>query len=104
MDSIIWIAVIIAISSMLFGSIIFQFLTPITSQSMLEEKCEKIVAEGFQIHLSYPNFYPDDLPRADKNRLMYLDEIWIQDCVANLSAESIFNIIQKVENNFYSEE
>jgi len=65
---------------------------------------EKIAKEGFQIHVSYPDFQPDQLPTADMNRLMYLDEMWIKECVSGLPAESIFNIIQKVEHDFYSGE
>jgi len=38
------------------------------------------------------------------NRLLYLDEMWIKDCVSTLPAESIFNIIQKVEQDYYSGE
>ena len=106
MMSILWLAVGIAIISALLGSLVFEFLTPdnISPIIALEEKCEKIAKEGFQIHVSYPDFQPDQLPTADMNRLMYLDEMWIKECVSGLSAESIFNIIQKVEHDFYSGE
>ena len=106
MGSILWFAIGIAITSALLGSLVFEFLTPnnISPIIALEEKCEKIAKEGFQIHVSYPDFQPDQLPTADMNRLMYLDEMWVKDCVSGLSAESIFNIVQKVERNFYSGE
>ncbi|MBI5859736.1 MAG: hypothetical protein HZB73_03370 [Nitrosarchaeum sp.] len=106
MVSILWLAVCIAIISALLGSLIFEFLTPnnISSIITLEAKCEKIAKEGFQIHVSYPDLQPDQLPTADMNRLMYLDEMWIKDCVSGLSAESIFNIVQKVERDFHSGE
>ena len=106
MGSILWLAVGIAIASALIGSLVFEFLTPnnISPVIALEEKCEKIAKEGFQIHVSYPNFQLDQLPASDMNRLMYLDEMWIKDCVSRLSAESVFNIIQKVEYDFYSGE
>ena len=105
MTSILWLAVEIAIVSALLGSLVFEFLTPnISPVIALEEKCEKIAKEGFQIHVSYPDFQPDQLPTADMNRLTYLDEMWIKDCVSGLPAESIFNIIQKVERDFYSGE
>ncbi|EGP94329.1 hypothetical protein MY1_1577 [Nitrosarchaeum koreense MY1] len=52
----------------------------------------------------YPDLQPDQLPSADMNRLIHLDEMWIKDCVSRLSAESVFNIIQKVEHDFYSGE
>jgi hypothetical protein len=103
MVSVLWLAVGIAIASALLGSLVFSFLTPdISPMTTLEEKCEKIAKEGFQIHVRYPDLQPEQLPTADINRLMYLDEMWINDCVSGLSAESIFNIIQKVERDFYS--
>ena len=103
MTSILWLAIGIAIASALLGSLVFEFLTPnISSVIALEKKCEKIAKEGFQIHASYPDFQSDQPPTADMNRLTYLDEMWIKDCVSGLPAESIFNIIQKVEHDFYS--
>jgi len=106
MGSIFWLVVGVAIISAILGSLIFEFLTPtdISHMVALEEKCTKIAKEGFQIHVSYPDLQPDQLPAADMNRLMYLDEIWINDCISGLSAESIFNIVQKVEHDFYSGE
>jgi len=88
------------------GSMIFQFLIPSTKNSLatLEEKCKNIAKEGFEIHQAYPDFQPAQLPTADMNRLLYLDEMWIKDCVSVLPAESIFNIVQKVEQDFYSRE
>ncbi len=106
MVSILWFVVGIAVASALLGSLVFEFLTPnnISPIIALEEKCEKIAKEGFKIHVSYPDFQPDQLPTADMNRLTYLDEMWIKDCVSGLPAETIFNIIQKVERDFYSGE
>ena len=79
--SILWLAVGIAIVSALLGSLIFEFLIHdnISPVIVLEEKCEKIAKDGFQIHVSYPDSQPDQLPTADMNRLMYLDEMWIKD-------------------------
>jgi len=106
MGSILWLVIGIAIISAISGSLIFEFLTPNNDSSMtaLEKKCEDIAQEGFRIHVMYPDLQPDQLPAADMNRLMYLDEIWIKDCISRLSAESVFNIIQKVEHDFYSGE
>ena len=103
MGSILWLAVGVAITSALLGSLVFEFLMPnnISPVIALEEKCEKIAKEGFQIHVSYPDLQPDQMPTADMNRLMYLDEMWIKDCVSVLPAKSIFNIVQKVERNFH---
>lgn len=106
MGSVLWLAIGIAIISAISGSLIFEFLTPnnISSMSALEKKCEEIAKEGFRIHVMYPDLQPDQLPSADMNRLMYLDEMWTQDCISRLPAESIFNMIQKVEHDFYSGE
>lgn len=103
MTSIIWFAMGIVVASALLGSLVLGFLTPtVSSVITLQEKCEKIAKEGFQIHASYPDLQLDQLPTGDMNRLMYLDEMWIKDCVSGLSAESIFNIVQKVEHDFYT--
>lgn len=103
MASIIWLAIGIVIASALLGSLVLGFLTPhVSSVITLQEKCEKIAKEGFQIHASYPDLQPDQLPTGDMNRLMYLDEMWMKECVTGLTAESIFNIIQKVEHDFYT--
>lgn len=106
MGSVLWLAIGIVIISAISGSLIFEFLTPNSASSMtaLEKKCEEIAKEGFRIHVMYPDLQPDQLPSADMNRLMYLDEMWIKDCISRLSAESVFNIIQKVEHDFYSGE
>lgn len=106
MGSILWLAISIAIISAISSSLIFEFLTPnnVSSMTALEKKCEEIAKEGFRIHVMNPDLQPDQLPIADMNRLMYLDEMWTKDCVSRLSAESVFNIIQKVEHDFYSGE
>ena len=105
MGSLLWLAIGIVIISAISGSLIFEFLAPNnTSMTALEKKCEEIAKEGFRIHVMYPNLQLNQLSSADINRLMYLDEMWIKDCVSRLSAESVFNIIQKVEYDFYSGE
>jgi hypothetical protein len=106
MGSILWLAIGVVILSALLGSLAFEFLTPNNTSTLtpLEEKCEKIAREGYQIHVLYPDSQPDQIPIADMNRLMYLDEMWIKDCVSRLPADTIFNIINKVDRNFYSGE
>lgn len=106
MGSMLWLVIGVVIISAVSGSLIFEFLTPNNHFSMtaLEEKCEKIAKEGFRIHVMYPDLQLDQFPTGDMNRLLYLDEMWIKDCVSRLSAESVFNIIQKVEHDFYSGE
>jgi len=33
-------------------------------------------------------------------RLLYLDDLWMKECVSILPAESIFNIVNNVERDF----
>jgi len=40
---------------------------------------------------------PDELLEADMKRLLYLDNMWIKECVSILPAESIINIVNNVE-------
>ncbi|MFB5622720.1 MAG: hypothetical protein ACE5RH_01880 [Nitrosarchaeum sp.] len=106
MGTILWLAIGVVILSALLGSLAFEFLTPNTTSPLtpLEEKCEKIANEGYRIHVLYPDSQPDQIPTSDMNRLMYLDEMWINDCVSRLPANTIFNIINKVDRSVYSGE
>ncbi len=92
----------IVIVTALLGSIAFLFLTPINDVilSPLEQKCQQIANEGYKIHTLYPNSNPDEFLENDMKRLMYLDEIWIKDCVSTLPADSIFSIVNNVDRNF----
>ncbi len=92
----------IVIATALLGSVAFQFLTPNDDVilSPLEQKCQQIANEGYKIHTIYPDSNPDELPEKDMKRLMYLDEIWIKECVSALPADSIFSIVNNVERNF----
>ncbi len=102
MASILLMAIGIGIASLLLGSVVFQFLTPTDGDvlSPLEKKCQLIADEGYRIHSMYPDSDPDELPEEDHNRLMYLDEKWIAECVSVLPADSIFNIINNVKRDF----
>ena len=102
MASVLLLAIVIGIAMLLLGSVAFELLSPINDVilSPQEKKCQQIDNEGYRIHTLYPNSSPDELPKDDMNRLMYLDDIWIKECVSVLSAESIFNIINNVERNF----
>ncbi len=107
MGSLILLAIGIAVAAALLGSVAFQFLTPnneISPFLAVEEKCEKIALEGYKVHLKYPDSQPDDLPTDDRDYLLYLDEIWINDCVNVLPAATVFDIIQRVEFDFRSGE
>ncbi|HUT05604.1 MAG TPA: hypothetical protein VMW74_02805 [Nitrosopumilaceae archaeon] len=101
------IAIAVAVASAILGSLLFQFLVPIDNipqQIQLEEKCEKIATEGFQIQIKYSEINFDTMPKEDADALRYLDELWIRDCVSNLSGEKIFEIAKKAEDDYYSGE
>ena len=102
MASIILLAVVVAIAVALLGSVFLQFLTPINDVilSPLEKKCQEIADEGYKIHTLYPASNPDELLEDDMRRLLYLDDLWMKECVSVLPAESVFNIINNVERDF----
>jgi len=99
MTSIFLLAIGIGIAVLLLTSTIFHFLTPIGDSilSPQEKKCQQIANEGYKIHKIYPDSNPDELPDNDFQRLMYLDELWIKECVSVLPADSILNIVNNVE-------
>ncbi len=92
----------IVIVTAVIGSVAFQFLTPDNDAllSPLEQKCQQIANDGYKIHAINPNSNPDELLESDMKRLLYLDEIWIKECVSILPADSIFSIVNNVERNF----
>jgi hypothetical protein len=92
----------IVIATALLGSAAYQFLIPINDVilSPLKQKCQQIANEGYKIHTIYPDSNPDELLESDMKRLMYLDDIWMKECVSTLSADSIFSIVNNVERNF----
>ena len=100
MTSIIFLAIGIAIATALMASAMIQFLTPDTGLSPLEKNCQQIANEGYRIHATYPDSNPDELPNDDFDRLMYLDKLWITECVNVLPAESVFSIVNNVERDF----
>ena len=102
MASIILLAVIVAIAVALLGSVLLQSLTPINDiiLSPLEKKCQEIVDEGYKIHTLYPTSNPDELLEDDMRRLLYLDDLWMKECVSVLPVESVFNIVNNVERDF----
>jgi len=102
MTSIFLLAIGIAVAVALVGSVAIHFLNPISDSGLspLEQNCQQIANEGYRIHATYPDSHPDDLPNDDFKRLMYLDELWITECVDVLPAESIFSIINNVERDF----
>ena len=102
MASIILLIIVIAVATALLGSVLIQSLTPINDiiLSPLEKKCQEIANEGYKIHTLYPASNPDELLENDMKRLLYLDDLWMKQCVSVLPAESIFNIINNVERDF----
>ena len=102
MASIILLAIVVAVAAALLGSVLIQSLTPISNVilSPIEKKCQEIANEGYKIHTLYPTSNPDELLENDMKRLLYIDDLWMKECVSILPAESIFNIINNVDRNF----
>jgi len=101
MPSILLLALGVGIATIFLGSMVFQMLTPDDLiLSPLEKKCQQIANEGYKIHTFYPNSNPDDLLEDDRKRLLYLDDLWMNDCVSVLPADSIFSIVNNVERDF----
>jgi hypothetical protein len=104
---IIFLAIAVAVGTALLGSVVMSIFIPSdspTQQLELEEKCEKIASEGFKIQVKYSEIKFDRMPKEDADALKYLDDLWIRDCVSSLSPETIMNIAQKVEREYYSGE
>jgi len=101
MASIILLAIIVAIAVALLGAVLIQSLTPINDVilSPLEKKCQEIANEGYKIHTLYPTSNPDELLEDDMKRLLYLDNLWMKECVSILPAESIINIVNNVDRD-----
>ncbi len=107
MKPIILLIIAVGVSSALLGSLAFQFFTPgenIPQQIDLEEKCQKIATEGFKIQVKYSEINFDTMPKEDADKLRYLDELWINDCVTKLPGEKIFEIAEKAKDDYYSGE
>jgi hypothetical protein len=102
MASIILLVIVVGAAVALLGSVLIQSITPINDiiLSPLEKKCQEIANEGYKIHTLYPASNPDELLENDMKRLLYLDDLWMKQCVSILPAESIFNIINNVERDF----
>ena len=102
MASIILLAIVVAVTVTLLGSVLMQSLTSINDVilSPLEKKCQEIADEGYKIHTLYPASNPDELLEDDMRRLLYLDDLWMKECVSVLPAESIFDIVNNVERDF----
>ena len=101
MASIILLAIVVTIAVALLGSVLIQSISPINNVilSPLEKKCQEIANEGYKIHTLYPTSNPDELLEDDMKRLLYLDDLWMKECVSVLPSESIFNIVNNVERN-----
>lgn len=107
MKPIIFLAIAVAVGSALLGSVVMSLFVPSDNpvqQMELTERCEKIAAEGFKIQVKYSEINFDRMPKEDADALRYLDDIWIRDCVSNLSPETIMDIAQKIEREYYSGE
>ena len=101
MASILLLAIIVAVSAALLGSFLIQSSTSINDiiLSPVEEKCQEIANEWYKMHTLYPNSNPDELLEDDKKRLLYLDDLWMKECVSVLPSESIFKIVNNVQRD-----
>jgi hypothetical protein len=99
--SILILCVIVGFAVILIGSISFQYLIPSGDSGMTpqEIKCQYLANEGYKMHLLYPESEPDDLPESDRDRLLKLDEQWMNECVSVLPAEKIFSIVNNVDRD-----
>ena len=107
MKPIILLVIAVGVGSALVGSMAMQFFAPADTnvqQLDLQEKCEKIAAEGFKIQVKYSEIDFDKMPAEDANALQYLDDLWMKDCVSSLSPETLVGIASKVERDYYSGE
>ena len=102
MAPIILLAIVVAVAVALLGSVLIQSLTPINDiiLSPLEKKCQEIANEGYRMHTLYPTSNPDQLLENDMKRLLYLDDLWMKECVSVLPSESIMSIVNNVERDF----
>ena len=102
MASIILLVIVVGAAVALLGSVLIQSITPINDiiLSPLEKKCQEIADEGYKIHTLYPASNPEELLENDMRRLLYLDDLWMKECVSVLPAESIFDIVNNVERDF----
>jgi hypothetical protein len=101
LTSILLLAIGIIVVAALLGYVAYHLLIPIDDVlSPLEQQCQQIANEGYRIHTIYPDSNPDEILENDMKRLLYLDEIWIKECVSVLPADSIFSIVNNVERNF----
>ena len=107
MRPIIFLVIAVGIGSAIAGSMAIQFFAQADNtprQLDLEEKCEKIASEGFKIQVKYSEIDFDRLPKEDADALRYLDDLCIRYCVSQLPPETIYNIAQRVEQDYYSGE
>ena len=107
MRPIIFLVIAVGIGSAIAGSMAIQFFAQADNtphQLDLEVKCEKIASEGFKIQVKYSEIDFDRMPKEDADALKYLDDLWIKDCVSQLPPETIYNIAQRVEQDYYSGE
>ena len=105
--SIIVLAITVAIASAVLGSLAMQAFTSIDNEPQqieLEKKCETIAAEGFKVQVKYSEINFETMPKEDADKMRYLDDLWIRDCVTQLPGEKIFEISKKVEQDYYSGE
>ncbi len=103
--SIILIAVGLAVTVAVFGFIMLQSLSPLGDAilSPVEQKCRQIANEGYRIHAAYPDSSFDAIPEEDAQKMIRLDERWINECVSVLPTATIIEIVDGVERKNFGE-
>lgn len=86
--------------SAVIGSLVFHLIYS-PSMPTLKEKCYQIANEAFEIQQRNSDLNLDNFLDEDRNKLVYLDEIWFRECVSKLSEEEIFDMAQTIANNYY---
>lgn len=103
--SILLIAIGLAVVAAIFGYIMLQSLSPLGDAvlSPIEQKCQQIANEGYRIHATYPDSSLDAIPEEDAQRMLSLDERWINECVSVLPAATILEIVDGVDRRVFGE-
>ncbi len=97
-SGIIFAAIGTLVAAAIFGSVALQSLAPVGDGIItpLEQKCTDIARQGHAIHTTYPDLTIDELPVDDVRKMLKLDDMWMNECVAKLPPNVIVDIADKV--------
>ena len=93
-----------AVAASIFGSVALQYILPAGDgiATPLEQRCMDVAQRGYAIHSAYPDMGIDEIPVDDAREMIRLDEIWMNECVANLPLSVVIDIADRVERNALS--